>query len=315
MNIGLVQMDGKIPNLALMKIGSFYKSEAHSEVHKVEWWAGPLFHQSYDQVYASKLFQFTHDDLPDYVVKGGTGYNLDPLPEMMDSVDEAGGWFLYPKYLNHLGFASRGCRLKCSFCVVPEKEGKPRKNSRIYDLLTNPKGENRLVLLDDDFLGHPQWEEAWQEILDLKLRVCFSQGLNIRIITEKQCEYLKKTSFWNLNFSKPQVTFAWDRPRDKKSIKNGFNRCIEAGMKPYQMQFFVLIGYDSTPEEDLDRVETLREWGVDPFAMAYDKSDPYQRNFQRWVNRREIFKSCSWKDYKGGKFEKAYQLSPALLLG
>ena len=293
MNIGLVQMDGKLPNLALMRIESYHMSQGD----EVGWWHGALF--PYDQVFASKIFKFTDDSLPDYVVRGGTGYAWDSrLPDPMLGADHNDAWSLYPKYSNHLGFSERGCRLNCSFCVVPQKDGKPKEVAKISELLSNPNGEDRLVLLDDDFLGHPRCEDVFEELADRGLRVCFSQGLNIRTITERQAELLSKLKFWNLKFTKPQVTFAWDNPKDRKLIERGFKRCAEAGIKPYKMQFFVLIGFDSSPDEDRDRVEVIRGWGADPFVMAYDKDDYYQKNFQRWVNRREIFKTVKFEDYR-----------------
>lgn len=292
MKIGINQLDGKIPNIALMKIATYHRAQGD----EVEWWNGPLF--PYDKVYASKIFKFTEEILPAYVIRGGTGFSGDTkLPAMMDSLNHRGGWFLYPKYTNHLGFSERGCRLNCSFCVVPEKEGKPREDLSISDLLSNPKGEDRLTLLDDDFLGHPNFNDVAMEILDRRLKVNFSQGLNIRIITDRQAELISKMKFNNFNFKKKQLTFAWDNFKDKEIIKKGFNRCLDAGIKAYQMQFFVLIGYESEPEQDLERVETIRSWGADPFVMAYDRNKLYQRRFQRWVNRRELFKSTSFAKY------------------
>ena len=292
-SIALVHMDGKLPNMALMKIAAYHKAQGDT----VEWWTGPLF--PYHKVYASKIFKFTPDNLPEYVMRGGTGFTWDSeLPDAMDNANHNEGWFLYPDYKNHLGFSERGCRLKCSFCVVPKKEGKPRLESSIEDLLGNPQGEDRLVLLDDDFLGHPDCLDVFAELVDRNLKVCFSQGLNIRTITEAQAEALAKVKFFNLKFTFPQVTFAWDIFKDKKLIERGFKRCNEAGIKPWRMQFFVLIGYDSTEEEDLERVETLRSWEADPFVMAYDKDNDYQRNFQRYVNHRAVFHSTSWAEYK-----------------
>jgi hypothetical protein len=61
----------------------------------------------------------------------------------------------------------------------------------------------------------------------------------------------------------------------------------------------LLIGYDSTPEEDLYRVEVLRGLKVNPFVMPYDKHNDYQRKFARWVNQKAIFKTVSWHEYKG----------------
>lgn len=295
MKIGLIQVDGKLPNMAIMKIASYHKSQGHD----VEWWNGPLF--PYDKVYASKIFKFSDAwQVPHYAITGGTGYDNDTkLPEEIDSLDYSGGWFLYPKYTNHIGFSERGCRLNCSFCVVPAKEGKPRAVAKISELLSNPIGEDRLVLLDDDFLGHPNFDDVMAEIIDRGLQVCFSQGLNIRIITEKQAAMIAKVQFRNLSFKLKQVSFAWDRYKDRGSIKKGFDRCIEAGIKPYQMNFFVLIGYDSEPWQDRERVETIRAWGADPYVMAYDRTKFYQRSFQRWVNHRGIFNSIPFEQYRG----------------
>jgi len=293
-NIGLIQLDGKVPNIALMKIASFHASQGDS----VEWWHGSLF--PYDKLYCSKIFSFSDDSLiPEDAVIGGTGYSVTKrLPEAMDILNHSGGWFLYPQYPNHIGFSERGCRLNCSFCVVPEKDGRPSIDLSIKELLTNPHGEDRLVLLDDDFLGHPDSIDIFQELIDRKLQVCFSQGLNIRIITDQQASLLSQLTFMNMSFQYKRVTFAWDRYKDLKSIKAGFDRCISAGIKPYQMQFFVLIGYDSEQWQDRERVETIRKWGADPFVMAYQKDDYYQRRFQRWVNHRAIFNTVSFEDYR-----------------
>lgn len=293
MKIGLIQVDGKLPNLALMKIASFHKRQGD----EVEWWVGPLF--KYSKVYASKIFKFSDLPLlPANAIIGGTGVNWsNRLPDEIDIMNPGEAWWLYPDYKNHLGFSELGCRFECSFCCVPQKEGKPRNNSTIQDLMTNPKGDNRLVLLDDDFFGQLGWREKAEEIISLKLRVCFSQGLNIRVITEDQANLLAKMNFWSISFSWRSVSFSWDRFKDYKLIKKGFERCVQAGIKPYQMQFFVLIGYDTTEAQDLDRVETLKSWGCDPFVMAFDRTIPYQRRFQRWVNHKAIFKSVKWREY------------------
>ena len=61
---------------------------------------------------------------------------------------------------------------------------------------------------------------------------------------------------------------------------------------------YVLIGNNSTPDEDLYRVETLRALKTLPFVMPFDKTDTYQRRFARWVNHKAIFKSIEFSDYK-----------------
>jgi hypothetical protein len=295
MKIGLLQVDGKLPNLALMKIAAFHKKAGD----EVEWWLGPLFR--YDKIYVSKIFEYSDlPELPSNAIIGGTGIDWkNRLPDEIDSVDPGDAWWLYPKFNRHLGFSELGCRFKCSFCCVPQKEGKPREASSIKPLLTNPNGGNRLNLLDDDFFGQPEWEKKCKEIISLGLKISFSQGLNIRLITKPQAEYISQMKFQNINFTSKQVSFAWDVYRDKKAIEKGFQRCLDAGIKASQMQFFVLIGYDSTPEQDMERVQLLKSWGCDPFVMAFNRGDLYQRRFQRWVNHRAIFKTVNFKEYSG----------------
>jgi len=165
---------------------------------------------------------------------------------------------------------------------------------RLKDPVGFQDEKNRAANLDDKKVKITK-----KEIKEYKLRVNFSQGLNIRIISKKQAQALASVEFRNLNSTKKQVTFAWDQINDEKVIKRGFQRVVDAGIKPYQMQFYVLIGYDTTPEEDLHRVMMVKGWGCDPYAMPYDKTNPYQKKFVRWVNRRAIFKSCSWEEYTG----------------
>jgi hypothetical protein len=94
-----------------------------------------------------------------------------------------------------------------------------------------------------------------------------------------------------------RIHIAWDDPTvDLKPKLIEVTRWI----KPYKLMAYVLIGFSSTEEQDLHRIETLRSMGIDPFVMAYDKRDKYQRRFARWVNARQIGKSVSWKNYDAG---------------
>jgi hypothetical protein len=292
MNVGLYDVDSRIPNLALMRISAWHKAQGDStELYM------PLLHEKYHRVYASSIFDFSDKSyIQDDMILGGTGVdlttNLAPEIEQMNPDYDLYG------YGHNIGFAMRGCRFKCSFCVVPRKEGNAHSKSTIRQLLTNKTNSNFLMLLDNDFFGNPNWSDCIEEIKDLKLRVNFSQGLNIRIISEKQASALASVDFRDNSNNMPRIYFAWDQIKDERTILRGFHRCIDAGIKPYQMQFFVLIGYDSTPEQDLHRVMTIKSLGADPYVMPYKKKDPYQMRFTRWVNRRAIFNSCSWESYQ-----------------
>lgn len=291
--IGIYDVDSKIPNLALMRISQYHKMLGD----EVEMYA-PLFKAKYDTIYASKIFDFSDGSLldPGSMIIGGTGWSK--MLELPSAIAECKPDYSLYNYPHNIGFAMRGCRLRCSFCVVPEKEGKPRSEHTIYDIW-DQRDSKFLVLLDNDFFGNPEWKERIDEINDIGLRVNFSQGINIRNLKEEQAAALASVDFRNINDTRDQVHFAWDDPRHEKLIHRGIKTAIEAGIRPRQMAFYVLIGYHSTPEEDLHRVEVLRGYGCDPYVMPYNKDDPYQKKFARWVNHRAIFKSVPWREYAG----------------
>jgi len=113
-------------------------------------------------------------------------------------------------------------------------------------------------------------------------------GFDVRLFQPEHGEALNK-----LRIHK-QLKFAWDNPNDDLTDK--IKELIKY-VKPYKLMCYVLIGFDSTPREDQERVETLRSLKIDPFVMPYDKFDLYQKSYARYVNHKAVFKSVSWKEY------------------
>lgn len=186
MKIGICQVDGKYPNLALMQICAYHERQGHS----VDWFMPGLFGDQFDLVYASQIFSFSkRPELPKGAIVGGTGIDFyNRLPPEMEASSPS--YSLYPDGNYHLGFSMKGCRFACKFCCVPKKEGRPKVNSTIDGLLLNPRGGRRLMLLDNDFFGGPEWRANLERVIELKLKICFVQGLNIRIITVDQANCL-----------------------------------------------------------------------------------------------------------------------------
>lgn len=290
MKIGIYDVDSRIPNLALMKISAYHKAQNDTvEMYK------PLWLDTYDKIYASKVFDFSDGSnlIPDHMEIGGTGWDNKTLPQHIEDLQPDYSLYNYP---HNIGFTMRGCRFVCKFCVVPAKEGKPKSNNTIEEIWTN-RASNFIVLLDNDFFGNPFWKDRIAEINALGLQVNFSQGLNIRIITDEQAEALASVHFRDMSGNNRTVHFAWDRINDEKWIHSGIERVIAAGIKPYQMMFYILIGYDTTPEEDMHRIEMLRDYGCLPFVMPYNKEDQYQKRLARWANHKAIFKSVPWEQF------------------
>jgi organic radical activating enzyme len=298
MRVALFDVDSKIPNLALMKLSRHHR-EAGDDVVLYD----PLWSSTYDRIYASKIFKFSDGGGldPSRMIIGGTGsgstLNLAPEIERLQP-----DYNLY-NYPHNIGFAMRGCRFRCKFCVVPEKEGGPVANNSIEDIWQQ-RDSDFVVLLDNDFFGNPEWADRIAEILKHNLRVSFSQGLNIRIITEEQAAALASVRFRNLSGKTKQVHFAWDQwgKGTERLIDEGFSRVVAAGVKPREMAFFVLIGWHTTEEQDLYRINKLHDKGADVFVMPYDKADPYQKALTRWKNA-HLWRMLPWADYESGAWK------------
>lgn len=310
MKIGLIDVDGhNFPNLPLMKISAYHKAKGDS----VEWY-DPMFSSHMDKVYMSKVFSFSPDFEyfidADEVIKGGSGYCISLVDgkEMFDKSKDTDLppeiEHIYPDYSLYgitdtaYGFLSRGCPRGCSFCHVEAKEG--RRSVKVADLSEFWNGQKNIVLCDPNILACRQWKDLLQQLIDSKAWVDINQGLDIRLMTEEKAEMLKQMKVKNFHF-------AWDRYEDKEKILPKFKIFKEiTGIRHQQLGVFVLCGFDTTFEQDLERVYTLRDLGFSPYVMLYNKENIPRghdlRKLQRWCNNRIIFAKCKrFEDYmKGG---------------
>ncbi len=283
MRIGLIDIEPKIFNTAYMQIATYHRAKGDT----VDWWSPPT-DQQFHHVYCSSLFDYTDkSEVPERTICGGTGFDVTSrLSQAIEKCDL--DYSLYPNCKTTYLWFSRGCNRKCPWCVVPEKEGNIR--------IALPKNENPngtyVTICDNNFFANKHWPFAIEFIKESpEWRVDF-QGVDVRLLNKRRCDALN-----SLRHHK-QIKIAWDNPRENLVPKL---KQVIKWIKPYKLMCYVLIGYSSTPEEDLHRVETLRELKIDPFAMPYNKHDRYQKDFARWVNKKQIFKTVEWKDYKARK--------------
>lgn len=238
----------------------------------------------YDKIYAFSLFDFTDKGYctPD-MIKGGTGFDVKSrLPKEIEDSDL--DYSIFPECDYSIIWFSRGCFRNCPFCVVREKEGyiKPVEPKNL-----NPNGKY-IKVMDNNFFGNPSWRSSVDQLLDWNQPVDL-QGFDIRIFDEEQGEALTQLKHHKA------FKFAWDNPRE--DIDDKIDLLLNY-IRPYKLMCYVLIGYWSTPEQDLHRVMHLWEkYHIHAFAMPYNKFDEYQRRFARWCNNKIIFKSCTWEEY------------------
>ena len=290
MKIGLIDVDGHhYPNLALMKLSAWHKARGDT----VEWWWG---WGQYDRVYMSKVFDETYTPaIPEplnakEIIKGGTGYGLDnKLPEEVEHI--------YPDYsIYHeltkdtaYGFLTRGCPRGCHFCVVAEKEG--RGSVKVANLSEWWRGQRNIVLMDPNILACPDHMELLGQLADSKAWVDINQGLDCRLLTEQNIEAINRIKL-------KEIHFAWDYMKESESVLRGLKLYASLATRKPHGQYgtvFCLTNYDTTMEENLYRIYTLRDMGYDPYVMIYDKPHAQReiKHLQRWCNNRMIFKKES----------------------
>lgn len=292
MKIGLIDVDGhNFPNLPLMKISSWYKQQGHN----VEWY-DPMFGGHYDKVYMSKVFTFTPDYAypihTDELLKGGTGYYYpDGGPGLTTEVEHS-----YPDYDLYgirnvaYGFLTRGCPRGCDFCIVGKKEGLCSR--KVADLSEFWRGQKEIKLLDPNLLACSDWRELLQQLVESNAFVDFTQGLDIRLMTDEKAKMLNRIKV-------KMIHFAWDNYEFHTYEKlKEYRKAFSLDMR--KLRVYVLTNFNTTLEQDLERIYMLRDLDYDPYVMIYNKeSAPNKiRQMQRWVNNKYIFHNKSVKKFE-----------------
>ena len=303
--IGLIDVDGhNFPNLALMRISAYHKSIGDT----VEWWETDFVY--YDKVYMSKIFSDTYS--PDIqtplncgeVIKGGTGYSISLGSDGKERFDKSThkdlppeiekmfpDYSIYPQFDFAVSMTSRGCPRGCSFCHVAAKEG--RCAVKVANVSDFWNGQKEIRILDPNITACKEKRDLMRQYVETKAKLDFTQGLDIRLLNDDDIADINQMRLRTLHF-------AWDNPKDDledkfRNFAKGFRRKSNIGM------VYCLTNFNSTMEENLYRIYTLRDLGYDPYVMVYNKPNAPKEiiHLQRWCNNKFIFKSCKrFEDYE-----------------
>lgn len=318
--IGLIDADlmdngTRHPNLALMKIAGYHK-KAGNEVS--------LIYKSYnevkdfDEIFISKVFTFTI--LPDWVLAlpnvkiGGTGFFQDGGENLPDEIEHHMPFYdLYKPYVDEqiskgrkrqqfsdyldysIGFTTRGCFRKCSFCVNKKYDG-ATKHSPVEEFFDETRPY--IYLWDDNILAFPEWKKILDDLEKTGRQFQFRQGIDLRLMTEE-----KAWRFNNIHYQGDFI-FAFDHIKDRDEISEKVQLWKRYSSRVCKM--YVLCAFDSQDEKDIEtvfeRISILMKYGSLPYIMRYeDYKNSYYRGMYvelaRWCNQPQFFKKKSFREF------------------
>jgi len=293
MNIGLIQVDGKMPNLALMKLSAWHKSKGDFvSVMYGDVVATRLI--EFDKIYISVIFEDNKDKALQLQKQfmdaeiGGVGVNNNQLPDEIEHMMPDYDAF---KCDYSIGFTTRGCLRNCDFCKVRQQEGLIRKHTDIYEF--RHPDHNHIVLLDNNILAVPRhFEKIAEQIMKENLTVDFNQGLDIRLLTDKNAKILNKLKV------KPTYRFAFDTPQIEPYIRKGVKILRRNGIN--RATFYVLVGFDTTLDQDLHRLEVIKELDMRPYVMRYKSchGKKIYTDLSAWANQQQFFMATDFEEFR-----------------
>jgi hypothetical protein len=268
----LIQLDGRLPNLALMKLSRYFKAQGR----KVQLARKEIFIPGAEAVYASCIFANPgsakrNGKLRDYygtsLIAGGSGVDVRlRLPEEIENL--AADYSLYPELGDRaMGFLTRGCTFACPFCIVPRKEGQIRRVSDLDELLDSGS-RKKLILLDDNILSYPQTDDLLAEMAERKLQVNFNQTLDIRLVDRNRSGLLRRIVCSNVHFTRRVIHFSLNDTRDLERVRRNY---ALFGFTPADnVEFICMYGFNTSLAEDVERFRCLRALpGAYVFVQEY----------------------------------------------
>ena len=153
-------------------------------------------------------------------------------------------------------------------------------------------GQKEIRVLDPNLTACSEKRDLMKQYKESGAIIDFTQGLDIRLLNDDDIADINEMRLRTLHF-------AWDNPKEDlegvfRNFANSFRRKSNIGM------VYCLTNFNSTMEENLYRIYTLRDMGYAPYVMVYDKPHAPKeiKMLQRWCNNKIIFNSCKrFEDY------------------
>ena len=322
MKIGIIDADvldngTRHPNLACLKMSGYYKEQGHNVDLITDY--DTIF--DYDEVYMSKVFDFTHVPIDVFDKKkyphlhiGGTGFFWKNAPNLPDEIEHhMPDYHLYDKYIESeiargikpshfsdytdysIGFTTRGCFRKCSFCVN-EKYDHVFRHSPVEEFLDPSR--KYIYLWDDNILGYSKWHDVFDELNATGKAFQFRQGMDMRLMTDEKARVISESKYHG------DFIFAFDHIEEREIIEEKLAIWQKYSSKIAKL--YVLCGYDSQDEVDIantfERIKILMRHHCLPYIMRHAnyQNSKYRGLYvtiARWCNQPSFLKKKSFREY------------------
>lgn len=168
---------------------------------------------------------------------------------------------LVPEWDGSIIFSSRGCNKKCLFCAVPRLEGRINMVKNSIKHLIWPS-HTRVILFDNNILASPSWRSIFDELIELRLKVDFNQGLDAQLLTDEVAKTISKMKIHT-------IRLAYDLPHEKIFVKQAIERLSEVGIEKRRILVYALYNFTESPNEYFERVRDILNWGAVCYPMRY----------------------------------------------
>ena len=180
-----------------------------------------------------------------------------------------------------------------------KKEGNIAPYMDIEEIAIN--GRNNIILMDNNILASDYGIHQIEKIVKLGLKIDFNQGLDARLVTDDVAKLLAEVKWIK------RIRFGCDTPKQIEDCERAMRLIDSHGFKGEYFLYCILLEF----EESYQRINYWRgkwNWRVLPYAQPFRHLDnkyhiipEWQKDLARWVDRKELYKTCEFKDYEPRK--------------
>jgi len=129
----------------------------------------------------------------------------------------------------------------------------------------------KVCLWDNNILATAYWQNIFNEIEELGLEVDFNQGIDARLTTEDVVYALTKLKI-------PRIRLAYDTTGVRKFLSQAIKLLKANGFDGRRVIVYTIYNFEDTPQDFLDKIRDLMEWGVVAYPMRYEPLNSLQKN-------------------------------------